>query len=91
MDYPLVALESMCLARPVLVGMGTPSAELAEGGGAVAVEADGEALAVAIDTLCADEVACTEVGARARALATSRFSPREVAGAYELLYEELHG
>jgi glycosyltransferase involved in cell wall biosynthesis len=33
MDYPLVALESMCLARPVLVGTGTPPAELAEDGG----------------------------------------------------------
>ena len=32
MDYPLVALESMCLARPVLVGKGTPSAELADDG-----------------------------------------------------------
>jgi phosphatidylinositol alpha-1,6-mannosyltransferase len=91
MDYPLVALESMCLARPVLVGAGTPSAELAESGGAVAVETDGEALAAAIETLCTDEVECAKVGARARALATSRFSPREVAGAYELLYEEIHG
>ena len=55
MDYPLVALESMCLARPVLVGKGTPSAELAEGGGAVAVETSGEALAEAIESLSADE------------------------------------
>jgi glycosyltransferase involved in cell wall biosynthesis len=91
MDYPLVALESMCLARPVLVGAATPSAELAEDGGAIAVETNGEALATAIETLCADEVGRAEVGARARALATSRFSPREVAGAYELLYEEIDG
>jgi phosphatidylinositol alpha-1,6-mannosyltransferase len=91
MDYPLVALESMCLARPVLVGTGTPSAELAEIGGAVALEADGEALAAAIESLSTDEATCVAVGAKARALATSRFSPQEVAGAYELLYEEIHG
>jgi len=30
MDYPLVVLEAMCLGRPVLVGTGTPAAELAE-------------------------------------------------------------
>ncbi len=90
MDYPLVALESMCLARPVLVGRGTPSGELAEGGGAVAVEIDGEALAEAIERLSADGESRTEVGRKARALATSKFSPQEVAGAYELLYEEIH-
>jgi len=90
MDYPLVALESMCLARPVLVGQGTPSAELAEGGGAVAVETDGEALAEAIERLSADKASSAEIGQKARALATSKFSPQEVAAAYELLYEEIH-
>jgi phosphatidylinositol alpha-1,6-mannosyltransferase len=91
MDYPLVALESMCLARPVLVGNGTPSEELAEGGGAVAVEANGEALAEAIESLNTDEAWYADVGQKARALATSKFSPQEVAAAYELLYEEIHG
>ena len=91
MDYPLVALESMCLARPVLVGKGTPSAELAEGGGAVAVETNGDALAEAIERLSADEASIHEVGRKARALATSKFSPEVVAEAYEVLYEEIHG
>jgi len=91
MDYPLVALESMCLARPVLVGKGTPSAELAEGGGAVAVETSGEALAEAIERLSADEAAIHAVGRKARALVTSKFSPEVVAEAYEVLYEEIHG
>jgi glycosyltransferase involved in cell wall biosynthesis len=91
MDYPLVALESMCLARPVLVGMGTPSAELAEDGGAVAVETDAEALAEAIEGLSTDQAANAEVRHKARELAMSRFSPQEVAAAYELLYEEIHG
>jgi phosphatidylinositol alpha-1,6-mannosyltransferase len=90
MDYPLVALESMCLGRPVLVGKGTPSAELAESGGAVAVETSGEALAEAIESLSADRESYAGIAREARALATSRFSPQEVAAAYELLYEELH-
>jgi glycosyltransferase involved in cell wall biosynthesis len=91
MDYPLVALESMCLARPVLVGKATPSAELAEAGGAVAVETSGEALAEAIDRLSGDRTAIQAVGTKARALATSKFSPQVVAEAYEVLYEEIHG
>ena len=91
MDYPLVALEAMCLARPVLVGKGSPSAELAEDGGAIAVETDGEALADAIEALNADDAAREVVGRKARALAATRFSPQEVAAAYELLYEEIHG
>jgi phosphatidylinositol alpha-1,6-mannosyltransferase len=91
MDYPLVALESMCLARPVLVAKGTPSAELAEGGGAVTVETNGDALAEAIERLSGDEASIHEVGQKARALATSKFSPEAVAEAYEVLYEEIHG
>ncbi|MDH3624561.1 MAG: glycosyltransferase family 4 protein [Myxococcales bacterium] len=90
MDYPLVALESMCLARPVLVGKGTPSEELAEIGGAVAVETNAEALAAAIESLSADQALCAKIGQKAHALATSKFSPQEVAAAYELLYEEIH-
>ena len=90
MDYPLVALEAMCLARPVLVGKGTPSAELTEGGGAVAVETSGEALAEAVERLSADDASIHAVGRKARALATSKFSPRVVAEAYEVLYEEIH-
>ena len=90
MDYPLVALESMCLGRPVLVGKGTPSAELADGGGALAVETNGEALAEAIESLSTDGASYTEIGRKARALAMSKFSPQEVAAAYELLYEEIY-
>jgi phosphatidylinositol alpha-1,6-mannosyltransferase len=91
MDYPLVALESMCLGRPVLVGEGTPAAELAEDGGALGVETNAEAVAAAIERLSGDRGAYEDLGARARVLATTKLSPQEVAGAYELLYEELHG
>ncbi len=91
MDYPLVALEAMCMARPVLVGAGTPAAELADAGGAVAVETSGEALAHAVEKLSGDAEALSDVGRRARALVLTKFAPREVAAAYELLYEEIHG
>jgi glycosyltransferase involved in cell wall biosynthesis len=89
MDYPLSALEAMCLARPVFVALESPSAELAEEEGAVAVEADGEALAQAVERLSADRARCEAIGRKARSLATSRFSPSEVAAAYESLYEEV--
>lgn len=88
MDYPLMA-ESMCLARPVFVRKGSPAAELADGGGGVAAETNGEALAEAIQSLSADDASYAEVGRKPRALAMSKFSPQEVATAYERLYEEL--
>lgn len=91
MDYPLVALESMCLGRPVLVGEGTPAAELAEDGGALGVETSAEAVAAAIERLSGDRNAYEDLGKRARVLATTKLGPQAVAGAYELLYEELHG
>jgi len=90
MDYPLAALESMCLARPVLLGKGTPSAELADGGGAVAVDTSGEALAEAIERLSADGASMRAIGRRAHAQVTSKFAPQVVAEAYERLYKELH-
>jgi len=89
MDYPMVALEAMCLERPVLVAEGTPSAELAEMGGAFAIEPSADALAEAIETLSSDDARRKALGAKAHTLVTSKFSPREVAAAYELLYEEV--
>ena len=89
MDYPLVALEAMSLGRPVLVAKGTPCAELAGFGGALAVEADGDDLAEAIQSLQTDDQARSKLGREARHLVTSKFSPEAVAAAYELLYEEV--
>ena len=54
------------------------------------METNGEALAEAIESLSADQASYAEVGRKAHALATSKFSPQEVAAAYELLYEEIH-
>jgi len=90
-DYPLVVLEAMCLGRPVLVAARTPSAELAEVGGALAVEPSGEALAEAVENLSANQDSCRKLGIEARGLATSRFSPRGVAAEYELLYDAVLG
>jgi phosphatidylinositol alpha-1,6-mannosyltransferase len=93
MDYPLVVLEAMCLGRPVVVGEGTPAEELADAGGAIAVETTGAALAEAIERLSvdADADARRSLGARARDLVLEQFSPAKVASAYETLYEEIRG
>lgn len=89
MDYPLVVLEAMSLGRLVLVGEETPSAELAEEGGALSVHPQGEALAEAIDRMERDTAAKQAIERRAHELATTRFSPSRIAAAYELLYEEI--
>jgi glycosyltransferase involved in cell wall biosynthesis len=91
MDYPLVALEAMSLRRPVFVGKGTPAEELAEDGGAVAVEPTGAALAAAVKALSSDDRRRDALGRRARELVLQRFAPADVAEQYELLYEALHG
>jgi len=90
MDYPLVALEAMCMGRPVLVGKGTPAEELAEDGAAVAVAPTGGALAAAVAALSADDQGREALGRRARALVLRRFSPATVTAEYEVLYEALH-
>ncbi len=91
MDYPLAALEAMTLGRVVLIGAPTPAVELAEAGGARAVEPDGDALADAVDALEADPVARQSLQDAGRALATTEFSPMRVAAKYEMLYEEILG
>ncbi|MGD8826138.1 MAG: glycosyltransferase family 4 protein [Myxococcales bacterium] len=89
MDYPLVALEAMALGRAVLVGQGTPCAELAEDAGAWAVPIDPDALADTIERLSSDQERRQALERQAHDLAVSQFSPRKVAAQYELLYEEV--
>jgi glycosyltransferase involved in cell wall biosynthesis len=91
MDYPLVALEAMSLGRPVFVSAGTPAAELADDGGAVAVEPVGEALTGEIQRLSDDRPAREALERSARTLAVERFAPARIAAEYEQLYDELHG
>jgi len=89
MDYPLVLLEAMALARPVIVATGTPAAELTEQGGAIAVAPQAEALAAALTPLLGDAEARTRLGAAARNQALSAFGRARMARDYELLYDAL--
>jgi glycosyltransferase involved in cell wall biosynthesis len=89
MDYPLVLLEAMALGRPVLVATGTPAAELADGGGALAVEPEVEALARSLSALFADGEARAHLGETARIQAISTFARARMAQEYELLYDAL--
>lgn len=88
MDYPLVLLEAMMLARPVIVASGTPAAELALGGGAVAVTAE-TALGGELSRLLGDASARAALGARAREVALSEHDQGAMARAYERVYDSL--
>jgi len=89
MDYPLVLLEAMMLARPVVVCEGTPAAELAAKGAAVAVPAALEALVAVLSKLLGDDEGRRALGERARAAALTDHDPRAMARAYETLYDSL--
>jgi len=90
MDYPLVALEAMSLGRPVVVSQGTPAAELAHRGAALATDPRPDSLAAAIDALIDDDEERMKLGDRGRALVSDELSPARTARAYERIYEELH-
>ncbi len=89
MDHPLVLLEAMSLARPVVVARDTPAAELADDEAAVAVDASPDALAAALDRLLDDAAQCAALGVRARAAVEARHAPAPMAAAYESLYDAL--
>ncbi len=89
MDYPLVLLEAMALARPVLVATKTPAAELAEWGAAVAVTPSAEGVTEALALLLADAGERERLGALARNEALSTYGRERMAEAYELLYDAL--
>ncbi|MBX3247356.1 MAG: glycosyltransferase family 4 protein [Myxococcales bacterium] len=90
MDYPLVVLEAMAMARPVVVAEGTAAAELGAHG-ALVVPAEVEALTRALDDLLGDPSGARARGLSGRAAALSSFSPRAMAETYERLYDELVG
>lgn len=90
MDYPLVLLEAMSLARPVIVAKQTPAQELAEQGGAISVDPRQPAeLVASLDSLLANAQHRASLGEAARALATAEYSPPKMAAAYEDLYDRL--
>ncbi|MBX3270080.1 MAG: glycosyltransferase family 4 protein [Sandaracinaceae bacterium] len=90
-DLPLVLIEAMWLARPVLVAADSPAAELAEDGAALAVEPHPDAIAAALDDLADDGAKRAAQGALARRAAQSRYDVAAMAAAYERLYDELAG
>lgn len=87
-DLPLVLIEAMHLGRPVVVARGSSAEELADEGGARAVDAGPEALGESLRELLASADARSALGERARR-AAARFSPSRVAAAYETIYDEL--
>jgi len=89
MDHPLVLLEAMSLARPVVVARGTPAEELADDDAAIAVDATGEGLAAVLDRLLDDAALRASLGQRARAAVYARHAPGPMAAAYESLYDAL--
>lgn len=87
MDLPLVLIEAMWLARPVVVAAGGPAAELADDGAAIA--ADEDALADAITALLDDEAERLALGERARRAAESRYHPARMSAEYEAAYDRI--
>lgn len=87
MDLPLVLIEAMWMARPVVVARGGPAAELADEGAAIATDEGG--LGSALTRLLDDDDARAALGARARTATEVRYHPSRMASAYETLYDEL--
>jgi phosphatidylinositol alpha-1,6-mannosyltransferase len=91
MDHPLVLLEAMSLEKPVVVAVGSAAEELAESGGAAAVEPRVDALAAELSRLLDDAGERRRRGRLARAYVVERCDRREMARAYEALYDGLVG
>lgn len=89
MDLPLVLIEAMSLARPVLVGAGTPAQELAAGGGARAVVTQRDAVSAATRELLEAADARDALGVRARQVVQGEYTPERMAARYEAVYDEL--
>jgi hypothetical protein len=91
MDYPLVLLEAMSLARPVLVARGSAAEELVEGEAALAVTPSADALAAELSRLLDDAALREALGQRAATAVHERYAHRAMAAAYERVYDELLG
>lgn len=91
MDLPLVLLEAMQVARPVVVLEGTPAAELAKDGAALAVVDDRDVLSDVVATLLDDPAKRARIGAAGRARVARDFGPEAMAQRYALLYDQLLG
>jgi hypothetical protein len=89
MDYPLVLLEAMSLARPVIVARETPAAELCTDDAARAVEARGDALAHELSTLLEDAAGRASLGERAARALETHYTHGVMAERYEAVYDAL--
>ncbi|MCB9667273.1 MAG: glycosyltransferase family 4 protein [Myxococcales bacterium] len=89
MDYPLVVLEAMSLERAVILAHGTPAAELAQEGGAIAIEPNSDALTAAISALIEDDAYRRSLGEAARQLVLNKYDRATMAKSYEALYDRL--
>lgn len=89
MDYPLVLLEAMSMARPVVVAEGTPAEELAYGGAALAAAPEVDAVRAAMTALLDDAALAARVGAAGRDKVLREHDPRQMARAYEEVYDSL--
>lgn len=89
MDHPLVLLEAMSMERPVVVARGTAAEELAEHGGATAVEPSADAVASSVGALLDDADARRALGRRAREHVLAHHDRGAMARAYETVYDAL--
>ncbi len=89
MDYPLVLLEAMSLARAVVVAKGSAAEELCEDNAALAVEANADALSATFSRLLQDDQGRRELGAAAVGAVRERYTYQVMAQAYESLYDRL--
>ncbi|MET0341055.1 MAG: glycosyltransferase family 4 protein [Polyangiales bacterium] len=89
MDYPLVLLEAMSLARAVVIAEGSAAEELSAGHSAIALPAQADALAAGLARLLDDASARSRLGEAARRAVLERYALPIMAEAYERLYDEL--
>ncbi len=91
LDLPLVLLEAMARARPLVVSDLPALGELAGLGQGTCVvrRSDPDALAAALAPLAADPALADRLGRAARQTAAACFAPERMVLAYEALYDEL--
>ncbi len=89
MDYPLVLLEAMSLARTVVVAKGSAADELAVEDAALSVEVQADALAALLAELADRPERRAQIGSAAARAVRERYAYTAMAAAYEALYDRL--
>nr|MDQ3037991.1 glycosyltransferase [Myxococcota bacterium] len=88
-DLPIVLLEAMWQARPIIVATRSAAEELADDDAAFAIEPERDAMIATLRALIDDPTARAAAGARARAAAIARHDPAVMARRYESVYDGL--